>query len=294
MSHEEKLFDLRKVGDGVYLAVATPAYKVNSNTAIIETDDGLVVVDTHSKPSAARAVIALLKDVTSKPVRYVVNTHFHWDHWQGNEVHVRAMPAEIATLRAQLAAATDAARRAELGSSLRQAEAYFDEVRALRPALPTLAFENTMRIFKRDREIHLLYLGRAHTEGDVFVHLPKEKLVVTGDTVIGWTPFMGDGYPQDWGRTLARLEQLEFTQLLMGHGEPAGRDWLRVFRGYVEDLVAAVGQEAAAGASLDEVRQRVPDRLAPKYEAAFSKYGSYRPWRTLVLTNIERAYAMVS
>jgi cyclase len=324
MSHDEKLFDLRKVGDGVYLAVAAPAYKVNSNTAIIETDDGLVVVDTHSKPSAARAVIALLKDVTSKPVRYVVNTHFHWDHWQGNEVypaaypnvevitnditreamvnkslkriqdHVRAMPAEIAALRAQLAAATDAARRAELGSSLRQAEAYFDEVRALRPALPTLAFENTMRIFKRDREIHLLHLGRAHTEGDVFVHLPKEKLVVTGDVVIGWTPFMGDGYPQDWGRTLARLEQLDFTQLLMGHGEPAGRDWLRVFRGYVEDLVAAVRQEAAAGASLDEVRQRVPDRLAPKYEAAFSKYGSYRPWRTLVLTNIERAYAMVS
>jgi cyclase len=266
----------------------------------------------------------LLKDVTTKPVRYVVNTHFHWDHWQGNEVypaaylnvevitnditreamvtkslkriqdHVRAMPAEIATLRAELAAATDTARRAELSSSLRQAEAYFDEVRALRPALPTLAFEKTMRIFKRDREIHLHYLGRAHTEGDVFVHLPKEKLVVTGDRVIGWTPFMGDGYPQDWGGTLARLEQLDFTQLLMGHGEPAGRDWLRVFRGYVEDLVAAVRQEAAAGATLDEVRQRVPDRLAPKYEAAFSKYGSYRPWRTLVLANIERAYAVVS
>jgi glyoxylase-like metal-dependent hydrolase (beta-lactamase superfamily II) len=324
MAHEERLFELRKVGDGVYLAVAAPAYKVNSNTAVIETDDGLLVVDTHSKPSAARAVVAMLKDVTTKPVRYVVNTHFHWDHWQGNEVypatytnvevitnditreamvkkslkriqdHVRAMPAEIAKLRADLAAATDAGRRAELQSSLRQAEAYFEEVRALRPALPTMAFENTMRIFKRDREIHLLYLGRAHTEGDVFVYLPREKLVVTGDAVIGWTPFMGDGYPEDWGRTLARLESLDFTQMLMGHGEPAGRDWLGVFRGYVEDLVAAVRQEAAAGASLDEVRQRVPDRLAPKYEAAFSTYGSYRPWRQLVLTNIERAYAMVS
>ncbi|HEV8676218.1 MAG TPA: MBL fold metallo-hydrolase [Methylomirabilota bacterium] len=324
MTHPERLFELRKVGDGVHLAVAAPAYKVNSNTAIIETDDGLMVVDTHSKPSAARAVVAMLKDVTTKPVRYVVNTHFHWDHWQGNEVypatypdvevitnditreamlrkslkriqdHIRSGPAEIAKLEADLAATTDAGRRAELQSSLRQAEAYLTELRGLRPALPTMAFENTMRIFKRDREIHLLYLGRAHTEGDVFVYLPKEKLVVTGDAVIGWTPFMGDGYPEDWGRTLARLEQFDFTQMLMGHGEPAGKDWLRLFRGYVEDLVAAVRQEAAAGASLDEVRQRVPDRLAPKYEAAFSKYGSYRPWRSLVLTNIERAYAAVS
>jgi glyoxylase-like metal-dependent hydrolase (beta-lactamase superfamily II) len=197
-------------------------------------------------------------------------------------------------LRADLAAATDPARRAELQSNLRQAEAYLAEIQALKPALPTMAFERTMRIFKRDREVHLLYLGRAHTEGDVFVHLPREKLVVTGDAVIGWTPFMGDGYPEDWGRTLTRLEQLDFTRMLMGHGEPAGKDWLRTFRGYVEDLVEAVRAEALAGATLDEVKERVPNRLAPTYEAGFSRYGGYRPWRQLVLGNIERAYATVS
>jgi cyclase len=321
MAHDEELFEFRKVADGVMVAVAAPAYKVNCNTAIIELDDGLMVVDSHSKPSAARVIVGLLKDVTPKPVRYVVNTHFHWDHWQGNEVypatypnvelittditreamvrkslkrvqdHIRAMPAEIATLEADLAAATDAGRRAELAANLRDAKSYFAEVRTLRPALPTMAFERTMRIFKRDREVHLLFLGRAHTEGDVFVHLPREKLVVTGDAVIGWTPFMGDGYPEDWGGTLARLEQLDFTQMLMGHGEPAGRDWLRTFRGYVEELVAAVREEALAGATLDEVKRRVVERLAPKYEAGFSRYGNYRPWRQIVLGNIERAYA---
>ncbi len=207
--------------------------------------------------------------------------------------HIRSVPAEIAKLRADLGAATDSDQRAELQSNLRQAEAYLAEIQALRPALPTMAFEQTMRLFKRDREIHLYYLGRAHTEGDVFVYLPREKLVVTGDAVIGWTPFMGDGYPEDWVRTLARLEQLDFTQMLMGHGEPAGKDWLRVFRGYIEDLVEAVRREAAAGATLDEVKQRVPDRLAPKYEPAFSRYGSYRPWRQRVLGNIERTYAVV-
>src|SRR3972149_7890414 len=137
-----ELFEFRKVADGVHVAVAAPAYKVNSNTVIIETDDGVLVVDSHSKPSAARAVVRQLRDLTPRPVRYVVNTHFHWDHWQGNEVypaaypnvevitnditreamvrkslkrirdHVRSVPAEIAKLRAGLAAATAAAQRA--------------------------------------------------------------------------------------------------------------------------------------------------------------------------------------
>jgi glyoxylase-like metal-dependent hydrolase (beta-lactamase superfamily II) len=324
MTQPAELFEFRKVADGVLVAVAAPVYKVNCNTVIVELGDGLLVVDSHSKPSAARAILGRLRDFTPKPVRYLVNTHYHWDHWQGNEAypaaygfvdiianditreamlkkslkriqdHVRAVPAEVAQLRAALDAATDPVKRAEIQSSLRQAEAYLEEVRGLRPALPTMAFERALRLYRGDREIHLHHLGRSHTEGDVFVHLPREKLVVTGDAVIGWTPYMGDGYPDEWGRTLARLGELDFTQMLMGHGEPAGRDWLATFRGYVEDLVEAVRQEAAAGATLDEVKARVPDRLAPKYEAPFSRYGSYRPWRTGVLTNIERAYAHVS
>jgi glyoxylase-like metal-dependent hydrolase (beta-lactamase superfamily II) len=329
MSHGEAdegraLFDIQKVTDGVYSAVAVPAYRVNSNAAIVENDDGLLVVDSHSKPSAARVLVETLRELTPKPVRYLVNTHFHWDHWQGNEAypaaypgvevitnditreamvrkslkriqdHLRSGPAELAQLRAELAAAQSADARARIQSNIRQAEAYLAEVRALKPALPTMAFENTMRLFRGDREIHLLYLGRAHTEGDVFVYLPREKVVITGDCVIGWTPYMGDGYPEDWGRTLGRLEQLDFTTMIMGHGEPAGKDWLRRFRSYLEDLVAAVRREAAAGASLDEVKQRVSAELAPKHEATFAKYAAYRPWRQLVLANIERTFGQVS
>ncbi len=174
------------------------------------------------------------------------------------------------------------------------AESYLDEVRALRPALPTLAFERTMTLYRRDREVQLLYLGRAHTEGDVFVYLPKEKVVVTGDAMIGWTPYMGDGYPEDWVTTLDNLARLDFTHIIMGHGAVAGRAWLETFRGYVHDMVEAVRVEVAAGATLDEVKARVPAALAPRYEQPFSTYGDYRPWRLGVLANIERTYAMVS
>jgi hypothetical protein len=118
--------------------------------------------------------------------------------------------------------------------------------------------------------------------------------VITGDAVIAWTPYMGDGYPEDWIATLDCLAQLDFTQIVMGHGALAGRDWLRTFRGYIHDMVEAVREEVAAGATLEEVKQRVPAKLAPTYEKPFSAYPDYRPWRQGLLANIERTYAMVS
>jgi glyoxylase-like metal-dependent hydrolase (beta-lactamase superfamily II) len=316
-------FEFVKVADGVHAAVAAPAYKVNCNTAIIESDGGVIVVDTHSKPSAARVIIDRIREITTKPVRYVINTHFHWDHWHGNEAypaayphaeivtnqitreamrnkglkrihdHVRQVPAEIAKLEADLAKAS-AADREKIERDLKLAKAYLGEVSALKPALPTITFEQTMRLYRRDREIQLVHLGRAHTEGDVFVYLPKEKIVITGDAVIGWTPYMGDGYPEDWAGTVDRLAQLDFDRMIMGHGDVAGRDWLGTFRGYVGDMVAAVREEVATGATLDEVKARVPAKLAARYETPFSKYPDYRPWRTGLLGNIERTYAMVS
>src|SRR6185312_1924020 len=136
----------------------------------------------------------------------------------------------------ELAVAATADQRAKLQADLRLAESYLAEVRAMKPALPTMAFERTMTLYRRDREIQLLYLGRAHTEGDVFVYLPKEKVVITGDAVIGWTPYIGDGYPEDWEGTLDRLAQLDFTHIIMGHGDVTGREWLNTFRSYVADM----------------------------------------------------------
>src|SRR2546425_1795011 len=176
-------FDIQKVADGVHVAVAAPAYKVNCNTAIIESDDGVVIVDTHSKPSAARLIVQELRGLTTKPVRCVVNTHFHWDHWHGNEVypatypgaeivtnqitreamvmkglkriqdHVRQVPGEIAKLKADLQAASPS-QRTKLEADLRLAEAYLGEVKALKPALPTIAFEETMKLDRKSTRLN--------------------------------------------------------------------------------------------------------------------------------------------
>jgi cyclase len=301
------LFEIKKVAEGVHVAVAAAAYKVNCNSAIVETRDGVLVVDSHSKPSAARELLQAVRALTGKPVRYVVNTHFHWDHWQGNEVYPAAFPdVEIVTsdvtreamvrksvkrIQDQIRELPEEIAALPEGDDRRQAEAFLVELRSMKPALPTAAFEGSLRL-GRGREIHLHHLGRAHTEGDVFVHLPEERIVITGDCVIGWTPYMGDAYPEDWVKTLDKLERLDFDRIIMGHGEVADRSWLRFFRGYIEDLVEAVRAEAAAGTPLADIKKRVPDRVAPTYEAGLSRFGAYRPWRHRVLGNIERIHAM--
>src|SRR5436190_14491756 len=89
---DKDLFELKKVGDGVYAAIAATRYKVNCNAAVIETNDGVVIVDSHSKPSAAQTLYKEIQGITKKPVKKVINTHFHWDHWQGNQVYAQANP----------------------------------------------------------------------------------------------------------------------------------------------------------------------------------------------------------
>src|SRR5215813_1183989 len=243
----QELFDIKPVAAGVYAAISKPAYKVNCNAVIIFLGDSVLVVDTHSKPSAARALIAQIKKLTDKPVRYVVNTHFHWDHYQGNEAYpsswpagveiisseatrnniqrigiprikneIVSLPQEIAGLKADLEkAAPD--QKSGIQENLRQAEAYFAELKSMQVTLPTMTLDHSLILHRKSRTVEILWLGRAHTDGDVFVFLPKEKVLCTGDALHGWTPFMGDSYPYEWIKTLDAAERLGAESVLGGH-----------------------------------------------------------------------------
>src|SRR5436305_1837085 len=181
LARAEDLFDIKPMADGVYAAIAKPAYKVNCNAAIIFLGDSVLVVDTHSKPSAARALIEQIKKLTDKPVRYVVNTHFHWDHYQGNHAYpsswpagveiiasqatreniehrgiprgkyeIATMPKEIEKLKSDLAAA-DPKQKEALQSSLQQAESYLAELQSMQFTLPTLTFDRSFIIYRPSR-----------------------------------------------------------------------------------------------------------------------------------------------
>ena len=323
----KELFELKPVADGVYAAIAAPRYKVNCNAAVILTNDGVIVVDSHSKPSAAYALYREIQSITRQPIRKVINTHFHWDHWQGNQVYaeafpdleiissqrtrenltradaggggipyiekqIAALPKEIEKLKDDIVKAASPEQKARLEANLEQTQAYLEELKQLKPALPTRTLASSVKLNEGGREIEILQLGRGHTDGDVFIYLPKEKVVATGDALIDWMPFMNDGFPEDWVQTLDALEQYDFTRVIPGHGEVAPRGQLAFFRGYLTDLINAVKQAAADGASLEEMKKGIPDQLAPKYEQGMSKYplGQYRDRIGL---NIEIAYQKV-
>ena len=97
----QDLFDLQKVADGVYAALAKPRTPINCNAAVVVYDEGVLVVDTHSRPSSAQALIRQIKTLTDKPVRYAVNTHFHWDHAQGNHAYPVAFPKQVAIVASE-------------------------------------------------------------------------------------------------------------------------------------------------------------------------------------------------
>src|SRR5258708_3029739 len=310
---DKDLFELKPIADGVYAAIAAPRYKVNCNAAVILTNDGVVVVDSHSKPSAAFALYREIQSITKMPIRKIINTHFHWDHWQGNQAYAQAFPGleiitsertkanlasanagvgglgyiekqlqsvpkEIAKLKEDFVRASSAEQKARLEANLRQTESYLAELKQLKPALPTRTVSSSVTLTEGGREIQILVLGRAHTDGDVFIYLPREKVVASGDALIDWMPFLNDGYPEEWVQTLGALEKFDFARVIPGHGDVMPKEQLHFFRGYLTDLIAAVKKAKADGASLDEMKRAIADQLAPKYEKGMSKHplGQYR------------------
>jgi len=317
----EDLFDIKPMADGVYAAIAKPAYKVNCNAAIILLGDSVLVVDTHSKPSAARALIEQIHKLTDKPVRFVVNTHFHWDHYQGNQAYPSSWPAgveiissqatrdnieqrgiprikyEIATLprdieklKADLAAASDPKQKEELQSNLEQTQAYLAELKSMQVTLPTLTFDRSLILYTKARTVEILWLGNAHTNGDVWVYLPKERIIICGDAIHGWTPFMGDSYPFDWIKTLDAVEKLDFDQALGGHGDiMRGKEKFELWKQYFRDLLDETAKVYGEGASLEEAQERVSKTLIPKYAAKFDP-----KFPQSMIANVTKAYQVVA
>ena len=317
----DALCAITTVADGVYAAIAKPAYKVNCNAVIILLGDGVLVVDTHSKPSAARALIEQIKKLTDKPVRYVVNTHFHWDHYQGNEAYpsswpagidiisseatrnniermgiprvkheITTMPAEIDQLKSDLSKATTPEQKESIARNLREAESYFGELKTMQVALPSLTFDRSLILHRPSRTVEILWLGRAHTDGDVWVFLPKEKVLVCGDALHGWTPFMGDSYPYEWIKTLDAAEKLDFDYAIGGHGDVMkGKQKFELWKQYFGDLMDQTAAAYSLGASLGEAQKKVSAFLVEKYARDFTA-----TFPQDVGANVAKAYQVIA
>jgi len=274
------LFDIEKVAEDVYAALARPAAMINSNAAIFVNANDVVVMDTHSKPSAAAALIAQIrKDITSKPVRYVVNSHFHWDHMQGNSAYREAFPkveflATEATRRLMaqesgsrlkaslrdLPAAIEQTRKNIETAKKPEEKAFHQKLLAEQEAYAREMAGQTLVLHDKTHTLHFAFCGRAHTEGDIVIFCPEKKVVATGDMVHGFLPYAGDGYPREWPKTIDVVGKFAFQHVIGGHG-PVHHDRIRFqhMRDYIEDLTAKVAEGKKSGKNLAELQKTLTE-----------------------------------
>jgi cyclase len=243
-----RAFRFDTVAPGVWFATATGAVSAESNSAVIELGDALLVVDAQTSPAAAWALLREIPRVSRKPVRYLVVTHVHYDHAHGTQSfppgvtvigtpYTRAMiaagksvehptalgnrnfaAAQIATLTQALDTAATPAGRAALTAQRAVWENYLRSLATLTPIPPDVTVSGRMSIIRGGREVQVIFPGKAHTDGDLVVWLPTERVLVTGDLLQPTLPYMGDGYLDQWADVLDSLRALAPAVVLPGHG----------------------------------------------------------------------------
>jgi glyoxylase-like metal-dependent hydrolase (beta-lactamase superfamily II) len=261
-----------KIVDGIYYATASGTMNVGANSPVIVTDTEAIVIDSETSPAAGRALVQDIKAFTDKPVKYVIDSHYHFDHLFGNQVfgpdvqmighdHTRVRlqantmqqytflnsinPTRLETLRQRIAAERDAQQKSTLQRQLQNTQAYIEQVKEVKQTPPNMTFESAMSVYRGARELHLMYLGRGHTDTDVVTFLPKERIVATGDLMESVISYLGDSYP-------------DFDTVLPGHGVPfKGKTRITSFQNYLRDLIAQTKTFKAQGLTAEQAATKI-------------------------------------
>jgi cyclase len=258
-------YRLDRVAEGVFCATANGVPYYVANSVVIVGEDGVAIVDPGAGPNEARVLLAAIRAITDRPVRYVVDTHFHFDHAFGNGAfgdapvvahdavrpmlgpdalrmrtvagYVAGLPAQIERARVDGEKETNTTERTQQAQRIAALEAYREELATFVATAPALTFNDRVTLWLGRREVRLLHLGRGHTAGDVVVYLPRERIVCTGDLFNGYIGYLGDAYVDEWADTLARLAALDFETVIPGHGSPfKGKDAIAPVEACLRDL----------------------------------------------------------
>ena len=238
------------------------------NTGVTIGDDAVMVVDTQATPHMAKDVIAKIRTVTDKPVKYVLLSHYHAVRVLG----ASAYGAEHVIASQDTYELIVERGKEDMASEIGRFPRLFDGVDSI-PGLtwPTMTFAGKMTLRLGSLEVQLLQLGRGHTKGDTVAWLPKEKVLFAGDLVeYGATPYTGDAYLSEWPATLDNLEALGAQALVPGRGDAlttpeAVADGINGTRAFISDLFQSVRNEANAGSDLNTAYRNTYSRLSKRY-----------------------------
>lgn len=279
---EEKQITFSELSGGVYAYTA----EGDPNTGIIIGDDSVLVADTQATPTMAKDVIRRIREVTDKPIKHVVLTHYH---------AVRVLGATAYGAENIIASQNTYDLIVERGQQDYESEAgrfprLFDDIESV-PGLtwPNVVFQKELTLYMGKKEVKILHLGPGHTKGDTVVWLPEEKILFSGDQVeFGATPYTGDAYHQEWPNTLSKLLALEPEQLIPGRGEALQtakecKDAIEGTREFITSMFNSVKDGRKAGKTLSECYVDTHRKLAPKY-------GDWVIFEHCIPFNITRCY----
>ncbi|MEM7354082.1 MAG: MBL fold metallo-hydrolase [Acidobacteriota bacterium] len=310
-SAAEPRLTIEPLADGVFAFLPTDealdSWRAVSNSGAIVLDDGVLIFDSHWTPSHVEEAGALLRQHTDKPIRYVVNSHYHGDHTGGAWAYAKdvelithhatrerlrtyfdevaeQLPGAVERQAAQLETTTDEAERLRLENVLHNQRDLLARLEGgAAVPLPNLTFEAHVTLH-RGRRVEIYFLGRGHTDGDAIVFLPQEKVAFCGDLLWnGGLPNIDDGYSEEWIATLEKILQLGATRFIPGHGPVSSADDVRALIAYLEWLRGAVAPYVRQGKGVDAAKEGIE---LPE------QYAGYRfPWH--FPRNIERVYAEI-
>ncbi len=283
-----------KITDSIYRAHVPGTPGINSTSWVFVNETDVLVTDSEGSPASARSLLEGVKSVTDKPVKYLVDTHFHIDHAYGNAAlpptvqvigsdftrkmllgpearqgvtfrnFTDPMPGRIATLKTQVAAEADATKKAALQQQLAAAEASLAVYSGNFPLqAPGLTVSGTMSVWSGSKEFRIMWIGRAHTAGDLVVYVPSGKAAATGDilfkSTVGW---QGDAFPNDHPATLDALMKLDIELVLPGHGDhlqgrAAVDTAITSMQGYLREEWRQVSAAKQQGAAPDDALKRL-------------------------------------
>jgi glyoxylase-like metal-dependent hydrolase (beta-lactamase superfamily II) len=293
-------FETVKVADGIYAFVEAPGKAiVSGNTTVVIGEDGVLVVDTGHHPELSRRMTEEIRRLTPKPVKYVVNTHWHADHVGGNSIFAEAFPEARFIAHAFTAQVLDtevrpyfgkpceelsrnqtqrfremlakgigadgkpipADRRERLEAALKLAAVARDECKEFRYRGADLAFGERVNVRLGGRSVDILWLGRANTAGDAVVYVPDAKVAVTGDILVHPFPFAVHSYISEWAAVLRRIEAMDTVAIVPGHGlVMCDKRYVADLAELMESLMSQARAAYRPGITLEELRGKVDPR----------------------------------
>jgi glyoxylase-like metal-dependent hydrolase (beta-lactamase superfamily II) len=320
--------DVTEIQPGVWTALQSEENSLNdSNSLIVAADEYLIVVDAQESADDVRQIIAFARDEVRKPIRYVINTHWHGDHTQGNtlyeeaygdalvimghatlaeDIPARAAPQlaeRIASIEASLPAAREQLRTGikrdgskmtpeELAAQtarVERAEAWARANKRARFTVPTMPVNDRYEQ-EAGAASFVLYPMRGHTRGDLVVHFPRLGIVATGD-LVDVVPYAGHGYPHEWIAALESIGALEARLYVPGHGQVLNdRSRIEKLISYFRSLTTQVDSLVATGLPLEKVEEKV-DLSQSRALLAGDDEHAQRFFDEVRNEAIERAYA---